>query len=201
MALQRVSRRAKWLLAILVVATSIAIVNASVFVFYPINVSLQGQAPPIVFSTGKNANQADLWGNTIGVTLDSTNTTLTLTLHPTWRTNLYKNISLIVNLDTTRTYYIKFNVTSPFTNAKITSAILYIKNLAGTTTYGTVNLLTSGLQPNSWISISNNPSKLRLDLIVIYTPANTDTPNSAAPNDSCTIQLVYSPQNAENPSP
>jgi hypothetical protein len=198
MALEKIRKKAKWLLVVFAIVASISVVNAALFVYYDASITAQGQRPPVVFAPGKNANGADLWGNTIGVTIDSTNTTLTITVHPTYRTHFYRNITLIVNQDTVNSYYLAFNIITPFTNTKITQAKLFIRSLDGSTTYATINLLTTGVQ--GWpITLAGN-QKLRIDLFLVITPGASDTFNNAPfTSDSCTLQLVYSPQNAETP--
>ncbi len=48
------------LIALLAIATLVSIVNASVFVYYPINMTINPQQPPVVFVAGGNANGDDL---------------------------------------------------------------------------------------------------------------------------------------------
>jgi hypothetical protein len=198
MALEKIGKKAKWLLVVFAIVASISVVNAALFVYYDASILAYGQMPPVVFAPGKNANGNDLWGTTIGVTIDSTNTTLTITVHPTYQTNFYRNITLIVNQDTANSYYLAFNIITPFTNPKIRQAMLFIRSLDGSTTYATIDLLTTGVQ--GWpITLAGN-QKLRIDLLIKILPGAGDTFNNAPfASDTCVLQLVYSPQNAETP--
>jgi len=198
MALQKLSRRAKWLIIVLAIISVVTIVNAAVFVFYDMSISAYGQVAPIIFELGNNANGADLRGTTISVELDSTQTSATITIHPTWRTNFYKDILRITNQDDSNTYYIKFNVITAFSNSKITAAYLYVRSLDGLTTYATIDLLSTTLQPDSWVPIDSSTT-YRVDLEIVYTPGPDDDYSERAPEDFATLQLVYSPQNSENP--
>ncbi|MGC9011912.1 hypothetical protein, partial [Thermogladius sp.] len=87
-------------LALVAVAVFTSIVFASVFVYYPVSVTVSPVSPPVYFEYGTNANQPDLGGaNTIDVTLGANKTSLTITIHPTYWVSYYKNVSLIVNGD------------------------------------------------------------------------------------------------------
>jgi hypothetical protein len=101
------------LIALLAIATLISIVNASVFVYYPINLTISPQEPPVVFSAGSNANKRDLGDKTITVSTSNSGTSLTIEVHPTLQRNYYYDIAKIENNDGSNTYYIKFRVTNP----------------------------------------------------------------------------------------
>ncbi len=103
-------RNTKALLALLALAATASIAFASVFVYYPVSVSVSPVAPPIVFEEGSNANQPDLGGNTITVTLGANQTSASITVHPTYQTTYYKNITVIKNTDTANAYYITIRV-------------------------------------------------------------------------------------------
>ena len=197
MAIKRLEKKARWILLAFVIAASISVVNAALFVYYGVSITAQGQPPPVVFAPGKNANGTDLRGTQILVSFDSTNTSLTITVHPTYRTHLYRNITLIVNQDSANAYYLAFNVTTAFTNTKITQAKLFIKTLAGAP-IATIDLKATGVQ--GWpITLPAN-GKLRIDLFLVITPGPSDGFNNPPfTSDSATLQLIYSPQNAESP--
>jgi len=200
MAIKRISRKAKWLLAILTIASILTVVNAYVFVSYPAEIRLQPVAPPIIFAGGSGANQTDLKGYTILVELDSTRTNLTLTIHPTWKTNIYIDFARIVNVDSIA-YYIAFNITQHITESKITQAKLFLRNATTGQVEGIIDLKSPGFQPNdivSWIKI-NGGKQLRLDLLIVFAPGAGDGSNSAPPSVTVRFQLVYSPQNSVSP--
>jgi len=197
MAIKRLEKKARWILLAFVIAASISVVNAALFVYYDVKITAQGQKPPVVFAPGSNANGKDLWGYPIQVSIDSTNTSLTITVHPTYRTHLYRNITLIVNQDSANAYYLAFNVTTAFTNTKITVAKLFIKTLAGTP-IATIDLKATGVQ--GWYITLPANGKLRIDLFLVITPGPGDDYNNPPfSSDSAELQLIYSPQNAEQP--
>jgi len=87
-------------LAVLAVAlVALSITFASVFVYYPVTATISPVPPPVKFEPGTNAGQADLSG-TIGVSIGVDETSLTVTIHPTYQTAIYKNVSVIKNYDT-----------------------------------------------------------------------------------------------------
>jgi len=169
-------------------------------VYYGVSITAQGQIPPVVFAPGKSANGKDLWNFTIEVSMDSTNTSLTITVHPTYRTHLYRNITLIVNRDSTNIYYLAFNVTKAFdiNNTKITQAKLLIKTLAGAL-IATINLKETGVQ--GWYITLPANGKLRIDLFLVIAPGSNDDFDDPPFTEaiSAELQLIYSPQNAESP--
>lgn len=78
----------------------LAFVVASVFAYYPFQLQVQPVEPLVIFEYGSNANQSDLGaGNTIAVTLGDNKTSVTITIHPTYHTTYYKNVTRIVNSD------------------------------------------------------------------------------------------------------
>jgi hypothetical protein len=182
------------ILILLSLTVLLAIVNAAVFTYYPTNLSLAPVAPPIVFSNGKNAGQPDLSGtNTIGVTIGSANTSLTITLHPTYQYNYYKNITIIKNQDT-KAYYVAIRVNTPLSNTKLLSATLRIYDITGTTITN-VNLKTTGT--TTWLGPLNSGSKWFID-IILNIDETGGTPSTAPfTSDSAALQLIYSPQNVE----
>jgi hypothetical protein len=97
-------RRITTPLIALLIAVVISIAFASVFVYYPMAVTLQPVSPPVYFAAGTNSNQNDLGSsggtsNTIYVSIGSNKTSLTITVHPTYQTAVYKSVARIVNGD------------------------------------------------------------------------------------------------------
>lgn len=90
----------KNLLLVTTILLAVAFIAASVFAYYPLQLAVQPTAPPIVFAAGTNANQPDLGsGNTISVTVGQNSTSATITIHPTYHTTYYKNVTIIKNTD------------------------------------------------------------------------------------------------------
>ena len=181
------------LIALLAIATLISIVNASVFVYYPINLTISPQNPPVVFSTGSNSNERDLWDKTITVDItdgvaDNEGTRLTIEVHPTLQKNYYYDIARIKNNDDKHTYYIKFRVTSCINDDRVYEAYLIINN---TNTQYEIDLKSSGVQPNDdWITLSSL-GEFRVDLYIV--------PKSVGGTIEFKVDLIISTTNAESP--
>jgi len=93
-------RRITTPLIALLIAVVISIAFASVFVYYPMAVTLQPVQPPVYFATGTNSDQDDLGsGNKISVSIGSNAMSLNITVHPTYQTAVYKSVAKIVNSD------------------------------------------------------------------------------------------------------
>jgi hypothetical protein len=115
-------RRITTPLIALLVAVVISIAFASVFVYYPMAVTLQPVSPPVYFVAGTNSNQDDLGsGNKISVSIGSNGASLNITVHPTYQTTIYKNVTKIVNSDS-KAYYVWINIR--WTNISITASPL-----------------------------------------------------------------------------
>ena len=90
-------------LAIIALASSLALVlafaYAHVLTYYPVSVTLKPTSPKVIFAPGGNANSPDI-SNNIVVNVGDNQTSLAITVHPSYETTWYRNISLIVNSDT-----------------------------------------------------------------------------------------------------
>lgn len=177
----------KKLIALLAIATLVSIVNASVFVYYPINITITPKQPPIVFVGGDNANQRDLWGNTITVNIGDSGTSLAIEVHPTLQRNYYYDIARIKNNDISNTYYIKFRVTQAITDNRVNEAYLIISDSG--TQY--INLKIGDLQPGEWISLGAS-GELRVDLYIVLSGYDGSS-------ISVRVDLIYSTTDTETP--
>ncbi len=191
------NRKSLYLMAGL--ALALALVNAAVFVYYPVSIGLSPQKPPVYFDLGSNANQKDLWGNTISVSLSQANTNLAIQVNPTYQVNYYKNITVIKSQDTSNTYYILFDVTDAIDDTNVTTAELIVSDSSGTP-IATIDLKSTGVQPSSWITV--NPGEtLTVSLEITITPDSgvTYSTSPSLADGSATVKLIYSPQNTESP--
>ncbi len=178
----------KPLLLLLIIATTIAVVNASVFTYYPITLNVSPVTPPIVFSSGTNTSQPDLRGNKIYVNIGPNNASLTITVHPTYQTTYYKNITIIKNLDT-KAYYIAIRVTTPLSGPTLAQMLIY--DNANKLVF-TVDLLTTGTYPANPVLLSAG-AWYRIDLKFTY-PEGSELTSSTAQ-----VQLIYSPSSETPP--
>ena len=177
------------LIALLAIATLVSIVNASVFVYYPINITITPQNPPIVFVEGDNANQRDLWDNTIiTVNIGDSGTSLAIEVHPTLQRNYYYDIARIKNNDISNTYYIKFRVTQAITDNRVNEAYLIISDSG---TQYQIDLMDENLQPNEWISLGAS-GELRVDLYIVLSGYDGSS-------ISVRVDLIYSTTDTETP--
>jgi len=173
------------LLALITVASTVAL--ASVFVYNPLTININAVAPPVQFWPGSNANQADLGGNTITVTIGANKTSETITIHPTYQSTYYLNVSLINNTDTATTYYVWIKVLTPATLPAGSEAYLILNDTASTQ----VDLLTTG----SYGPITLAPGGLlQMDLNVTL-PEGVQLPAAT----SAELQVIYSTQSSETP--
>ncbi len=174
----------KKLIALLAIATLISTVNASVFVYYPINITITPQQPPVIFVGGNNANQTDLRGQKINVYISNYNTSLSIGVHPTLQRNYYYDIARIKNNDISNTYYIKFRVTNYIDDDRVTKAYLIISD-PGTQYQKIVDLMDENLQPNEWISLGAS-GELRVDLYIVLSGYDGSSSISVG------VDLIYS---------
>jgi len=181
----------KRLYILIALAVALAVANASVFVYYTGTLTLQSVKPPIIFAPGSNAGRADLGaGNTITVTISNANTTLSITVHPTYQTNYYKDLVRIVNQDT-QAYTVYIRVTDPLSGGNLTSATLIVNNVqVDLTATGTIKIGTL-----------NAGSQWSVDLQLVLSNVGTGTYNQAPKiaDPSAAIQLIYSPSTETPP--
>jgi len=177
---------------------------AGVFTYYPatINISPVSSKQVVNFTAGSNAGQPDLGaGNTISVTIGSSGASATITIHPTFQTTYYKNITLIRNTESgqnAKAYNVYIRVVPPAASLPANSqAVLYIYNkgatrqLPATGYVASVNLLSTG---TTYIGSLNAGSAWEVDVLVYIPEGSTVTSSTAAQ-----IQLIYTPSSETPP--
>jgi len=178
-----------YLLAIL--ALALAVANAAVFVYYPMTVNITG-VQPVVFANGSNANQPDLGtGNNIAVSLGANSSSVTIGIHPTYEYTYYRNVTLVKNIDTGKSYYVAFRVTQPITGWPDGSNVTMIIYSSSGSIVGSVDLKQT--YTTSWIGPLNAGDYYRIDFYIYY-PEGYQLPS----NTQVQLQLIYSPQNTES---
>jgi len=208
-------RRITTPLIALLIAVVISIAFASVFVYYPMAVTLQPVSPPVYFDAGTNSNQDDLWsGNKISASKGSNGASLSITVHPTYQTAVYKSVARIRN-DDSKAYNVSINVRSSITpitgtgsafstqNSQTQSniTICFVGSSRSTSGFPTpdysvdvkcVSLQSTGLTN---IGLLNGGDSWEIDLYV-YIPegASGVTPNTYY---TAEIHLIYTPYNGQ----
>ena len=115
---------------------------ASVFSYYPVTLTLQATPPPVMFEEGSNAGQADLSG-TITVSIGANQTSLEVTLHPTYQTTYYKDVARLTNTDTTSSYNVWIRVNTAMALPAGSTAQMILTDSGGAALL-TVDLTTTG---------------------------------------------------------
>ncbi len=122
---------------IAVASLALAIAYAHVMTYYPTSVTVSPTAPEVGFAPGSNAGGADIGvtngnSNTITVTIGQNATSLELTVHPTYQTTYYQNITLIENNSTLKSYSVSIEVASPLSLPSGSKAYLIIYSKGAT---------------------------------------------------------------------
>lgn len=181
--------RAIILLALL---TLLALVGTAVFVYLPVNVTINSVSPPVIFQLGSNAGGTDLAGNTIQVTLGANSSSATLILHPTYQRTYYHDVLLITNPSPPAgdNYYIGIRVITPLTGAAFASATARVYDSANNLLF-TADLMTAGTY--GWPQLLPDGQTYRIDIEIVINEGFT------LPSGSVTFELVYSPQSVTPP--
>jgi len=169
-------------------AITLAVVNASVFAYYPITVTITG-VQPVVFDYGSNANQPDLGkDNNIAVALGANRASAAITIHPTYQHTYYHDVLEVKNTDTDKSYYVAFRVTRSISDWPQNSIAKMIINDSDNQKKLEVDLTASGT--TEWIGPLSAGDYYRIDFYIYY-PEGSQLPS----NTQVQLQLIYSPQN------
>ncbi|PUA33678.1 MAG: hypothetical protein B7O98_04500 [Zestosphaera tikiterensis] len=176
------------LLALAALAIAVAVVNASVFAYYQIDVTITGVQPPVVFVAGNNANKADLGaGNSIAVALGANSTSAAITIHPTYQHTYYHDVLKVNNIDRNKAYYVAFKVTSAISSWPSDSVAKMIIYSSGGSKVTDVDLKANS--DTGWIGLLDANDYYRIDFYIYYPEGNQ------LPGGTVQVQLIYSPQN------
>jgi hypothetical protein len=187
---------------LLIALAALTATLASVFAYYPVTATLSPTSPPVYFATGTNAGQNDIGsGNTISVTIGSNGASLSFTVHPTYQTCYWKNITIIKN-DDSKAYNIYLRVVTPVSGISGATVRIYVYNkgaargLSGyptpAPTSGTyVDLTTTGTTP---IGSLSGGGAFEID-VYTYIPEGSTLPSSA----SAQLLLIYTPSSETPP--
>lgn len=193
MAMIKIRERYNKILLLTVLTLITGFVNAYVFTYYPLTTYISPTIPPVIFKYGSGTGKRDLRETIITVSIGSANTSISITLHPTYQKTYYKDIARINNTDS-NAYYIMIDVTRPLTNSKITSAKMYFYE--GNIMKLEVNLLTTGR--TGYVQI-NGKAEWIINVEIEISETDGSYNNPPFTSDSATLKLIYSTQNIETP--
>ncbi|MEM4924369.1 MAG: hypothetical protein QXE70_08415 [Ignisphaera sp.] len=175
-------------IAVLLV-TSIAF--ASVFAYYPLTITVSPQAPGVRFGAGSNAGQPDIGtGNTISTTIGQSGTSVSITIHPTYQENYYKNVTVITNSDDNamNVYLIFDSVSSNLPTVKL---FVY----EGTTKVTVLDIASQSIGTPIRVGQIASGKTWQIDLYVKI-PEGTSITGAQY---QVTARLVYTPSSEETP--
>ncbi|MEM1731225.1 MAG: hypothetical protein QXY26_08890 [Ignisphaera sp.] len=175
-------------IAVLLV-TSIAF--ASVFAYYPLTITVSPQAPGVRFGAGSNAGQPDIGtGNTISTTIGQSGTSVSITIHPTYQENYYKNVTVITNSDDNamNVYLIFDSVSSNLSTVKL---FVY----EGTTKVTVLDIASQSIGTPIRVGQIASGKTWQIDLYVKI-PEGTSITGAQY---QVTARLVYTPSSEETP--
>jgi len=200
--------KATHLFILLAASLAATAVFASVFVYYPLKISLQPSQPAVIFVPGSNAGKPDVMygtdSNTISVSVDSAGASASITVHPTYQTTYYEDVLEIKNQDN-QAYTVWLNVTDPLldTNGKLTSATLYVYDIS-TSTPTLVKPIDLSQKKQVQVGQISSGAIWRIDLEFQITGYGSNGSPSQAPilsSTSASLNLIYSPSSENPPSP
>jgi hypothetical protein len=207
-------RRITTPLIALLIAVVISIAFASVFVYYPMAVTLQPVSPPVYFDEGTNSNKSDLGsGNTINVFIGSDKTSLNITVHPTYQVTYYKNVSIVYNNDT-KPYEVCFRVVNTNLSSLPPGSKVYLyiyrqggtRSLSGNPPTPTSNSylaqidLTSTSNGATCVETTTLGSKQFYEIdLYIYIPEGNNVGMESETTYTALIHLIYTPSSESPP--
>jgi len=133
-------KRRRILLLAIIPAILAVVAIAGVFLYLPLNVSIQQVAPPVMFVPGSNANKQDLSGTTLEVLVTENSTRASLVLHPSYQRTYYSDVLRIVQ-NQGGTYDVYVRVESPASLPSGSVGRLIIRTSDGNKV---VNILSAG---------------------------------------------------------
>jgi hypothetical protein len=184
----------------------LSIAFSSVFVYYPIEATIQPVQPPVKLDYGKNANGNDLGStdsqsNKIEVRIGLSNANATITIHPTYEASYYENVTIIRNTDI-KSYTVTLKVYEAVSGLPSGSkALLYLftngtsrslsgwpsKNLEPAS--GSYRAVLDLTQTNKTATVTLNGGSIVEVDILVYIPEGNSLPSPA----TAKIYLVYTP--------
>ncbi|MEM2370534.1 MAG: hypothetical protein QXH51_06495 [Candidatus Bathyarchaeia archaeon] len=185
----------RFVLAPLLALLFATVALASVFVYYPLYITATPTEPKLVFDSGSNANQPDIGtGNQIQVSIGENKTFASITIHPTYQENYYKNVLNITNGDdnAVNVSIIFTSVDNELPSGSNVTMIIYCRGTR-------INLLNITLPEENkpiWIGQIDKDNVWEIDFYV-YIPEGTYIMNKSY---TAIAKLVYTPSPETPPS-
>ncbi|MEM4869765.1 MAG: hypothetical protein QW081_05200 [Desulfurococcaceae archaeon] len=192
MMVNSVELRVLWLASIILLG---AVAVASVFAYYPLTLQAVPTAPGVVFELGSNAGQPDIGvGNTITVTIGANKTSASITIHPTYQENYYKDVLRINNTDdNAMNVYIVFTSVS---NTLPAGSIVKLFVYEGATKVRELDVTNPALNQPISIGLLGAGRVWQLD-VYVYIPEGTVI---AGRSYTASAKLVYTPSTETPPA-
>ncbi|MEM1612069.1 MAG: hypothetical protein QXH02_01790 [Desulfurococcaceae archaeon] len=168
---------------------------ASVFAYYPLTITVSPTEPGVVFERGSNADQPDIGaGNTITVTIGANKTSASLTIHPTYQENYYKDVLRISNTDdNAMNVYVVFTSLS---NTLPAGSVVKLFVYEGATMVRELDVTSSAVNQPVSIGLLGATRVWQIDFYVSI-PEGTDI---AGTSYTASAKLVYTPSSETPPA-
>ena len=180
------NKRAVLLPTLVLMVSAVAL--AAVFAYYPLTLQIVPTPPGVVFEPGSNAGQPDIGaGNTITVTIGANNTSATITIHPTYQENYYKDVLRINNTDDNamNVWIVFTNVTNTLPGGSIVKLFVY----DDATKVNELNIISPDLNQPIYIGSLASEKVWQLDFYVSIPEGTAITGRSYYAE----AKLVYTP--------
>lgn len=170
---------------------------ASVFVYYPLTVTIAPSTPGVVFQKGSNAGESDIGTEkTITVSITDNGTSASVEIHPTYQKNYYKDVLRIVNNDdNAMNVYLIFRSRSGGLPSNLSTVVLLLV-YEGTTKKANTNIVSQELNTPVQIGTINKGGEWQIDFYVYIPGTSTITTGQSY---TVTMDLVYTPSTTETP--
>lgn len=184
----------KYLVVATIALLAVSMAVASVFAYYPLNITITPQAPSAIFQLGSNANQPDLGGRTISVSIGANGTSASVTINPTYQESYYKDILRVFNNDT-RTMNV-FLVFTSLSNTLPSGSIVKLFVYDGAVKVAELDISSPSL--NTPISIGSIAASRTWQIdIYVYIPEGTVITGRSY---TASAKLVYTPSTETPPA-
>lgn len=172
----------------------ISITFASVFVYYPLSMNASPQSPAIELQAGSNAGQPDIGqGKIITVSIGNNASSASITIHPTYQRNYYKDVLRISNVDDTA-FNVYFVVNS-LSNSLPTGSVVKVFVYEGSAKIAELDMTNPSTGTPISIGSINSGKTWQLDFYVYIPEGYSITGKSYG----ASLNLVYTPSSETPP--